>query len=761
MFSLFFKSIVTPHLSPALSLLPLLGFVISLLPALASQGKDQRSAGFTPSRATGISTKVTLLQEPAGNLTTGLLILICALLAVVAGASQWARTPRSKRLSKAPSPPPPPPSPPPVADAPHNTDADDEEDAERNDGGDDDPQEDGAGAQDENGRDEDGLATAAAPAPEDPPPPPGGIEEHADDAHDSCASDSPLLWLVGLLIGKLAMGLFSRKQVVKPSFKVDSAKRDIVKPTAPTVQRPASSRIPGLLERQVRVVNGDPALEFCAAPKPPSFIAGLLQRRPQPVPPPVPHALIPPALRQDLLPVLPVMAQHTWDAPSPRALLSSIVAVLRRVRLPWRKVYTLVVVLPALAFLGVVAIIIVLLPRATPIPADAQALPEAPPPDPHDMRDRIRVALFRHTPATEADKATRAQAVQLLQRAAARRAARPAPVDEQDDLERERVQRVRELQRRVWRLMWEQAKATQGREQRGTRLPIRPDHAHEYAAAASAARQPISRLPTPPSFALFPSASEVPASPEPTTELLAREEDEGNEGEGHERERGGGDGTCLMCMHPEFEPRYTALRVYSANSPYNFRPELQQNTSQPPHPSHTHYHVNIAIIMFFSSFVSAALMMLSGVTALPQPENGALMSRNLCASGYYFNFTPACAPCPAGHFCDGASGQVTPCPAGTYQPYTTKNFCYGAPKGRFQSQAGQRTVCGTCCGWSAPLVNNNISPVNCTGKAPNAWPSSGDGCISGKTNCVRAVKCEEKFNATSGFYDCPAETIVS
>ncbi|KAJ7709496.1 hypothetical protein B0H17DRAFT_1124105 [Mycena rosella] len=195
-------------------------------------------------------------------------------------------------------------------------------------------------------------------------------------------------------------------------------------------------------------------------------------------------------------------------------------------------------------------------------------------------------------------------------------------------------------------------------------------------------------------------------------------------------------------------------------------------------------------MLFSSSFVSAAFMMLSSVTALPQPENGALSGRATgpCAAGSYLYNATTCAFCPVGSYCDGTSGQAQqcdsghyqpsinstsclatvpgyyqnakganntiPCPVGSYQPYGAQAFCYGAPKGRFQNMTGQATVCGTCCGWAAPLQNNNINPVNCSGTTPNAWPSSGDGCTAANTTCVRAATCIQLANGT-----CPAETI--
>ncbi|KAJ6525448.1 hypothetical protein DFH09DRAFT_1286114 [Mycena vulgaris] len=201
--------------------------------------------------------------------------------------------------------------------------------------------------------------------------------------------------------------------------------------------------------------------------------------------------------------------------------------------------------------------------------------------------------------------------------------------------------------------------------------------------------------------------------------------------------------------------------------------------------------------MFFASpFVSAALMMLASVTALPQPEDGGLVERSApaCLSGQYLVNSAdltSCTNCPAGSSCDGntakqcntgyyqyyatqtycnptqpgfytnakGSSIPIPCPAGSYQPYPAQAFCYGAPKGRFQGLPGQATVCGTCCGWAAPLANNNIAPVNCTGTTPYASPSSGDGCVSVKPSCVRAASCRQTYNTTTYQFDCPAETI--
>ncbi|KAJ7047211.1 hypothetical protein C8F04DRAFT_1387675 [Mycena alexandri] len=140
-----------------------------------------------------------------------------------------------------------------------------------------------------------------------------------------------------------------------------------------------------------------------------------------------------------------------------------------------------------------------------------------------------------------------------------------------------------------------------------------------------------------------------------------------------------------------------------------------------------------------------------------QPNKGSTSCIST-TTGYFTNVTgsTSAVASPPGHFTNtNGAHNATPCPPGSYQPYSAQNFCYGAPSGRFQGMAGQANVCGTCCGWAAPLVNNNVNPVNCTGARPNANPSSGDGCISAATSCVHAKTCVQSANGT-----CPADTFT-
>ncbi|KAJ7168355.1 hypothetical protein C8R43DRAFT_945535 [Mycena crocata] len=82
-----------------------------------------------------------------------------------------------------------------------------------------------------------------------------------------------------------------------------------------------------------------------------------------------------------------------------------------------------------------------------------------------------------------------------------------------------------------------------------------------------------------------------------------------------------------------------------------------------------------------------------------------------------------------------ATSQTPPEPSATVPPGPVPKFVPEFEHIAFLSsmlippRPGQATVCGTCCGWAAPLQNGNVNPVNCTSPMPNAWPSSGDGCM--------------------------------
>ncbi|KAJ7754205.1 hypothetical protein DFH07DRAFT_1029610 [Mycena maculata] len=191
--------------------------------------------------------------------------------------------------------------------------------------------------------------------------------------------------------------------------------------------------------------------------------------------------------------------------------------------------------------------------------------------------------------------------------------------------------------------------------------------------------------------------------------------------------------------------------------------------------------------MFFSApFISAALMALSAVEAVPPvPANG-LTERATCSAGYYPNNRGRCTLCPAGNYCpDGQSlsqcgtGQYQPkngtttvcpnCPAGTYQPNLGQASCIPAPKGgyvlnsgassyneasggAFTSFRGQNRTCLTCCGYAA-VGNGNTNATRCpTGTF--AYPGSGSGCFSGQNpGCTVPANCTQLADGT-----CPAGT---
>ncbi|KAJ7709540.1 hypothetical protein B0H17DRAFT_1028275 [Mycena rosella] len=207
-------------------------------------------------------------------------------------------------------------------------------------------------------------------------------------------------------------------------------------------------------------------------------------------------------------------------------------------------------------------------------------------------------------------------------------------------------------------------------------------------------------------------------------------------------------------------------------------------------------------MLFSTAFVSAALMGMCSVGAVPQyapfpfdcgqwtdpicrgSENGALMARASCSAGFYPT-SAGCVICPPGNTCDGRSGPAQcdtghsapnngttgvcaacpagtyqdkrgataciPCPAGSYGPYPASSYCNKAPSGWFQSLPGKSYRCGTCCGWEA-MANGNVAPTNCTTTAkPFAYANSGSGCIAqpaGTPNCVHAATCAQDVNGT-------------
>ncbi|KAJ7775176.1 hypothetical protein B0H16DRAFT_1509852 [Mycena metata] len=431
-------------------------FVLTLSSLFFSDRHNEKDlcASSTPSLTSGTPTPVVLEQQDLGVFMKCLPIVVCFCVSVASG--HWARSPSSRRLKREenqapPSPPPPPPPSPQQLLVIQNADGDGEANGDGGDG-DDEPQE-GAGEDAQDAPTRNGHATGAAPAPEDPPPP-GGLEEDDNDEGDY-VRDGGLAWLVLLLIGSLLVRI-GKREWTKGSDHVNVKTR--------------SATIPSFLKRQMAGTVQDFA---CATPKAPSLIQGLLQRRPQPA-----------VLLTGQLPPLD---------PAPSAAASAVPSMTSRKvnrMFVWRNLYLLSAVLPGLAFL-VTALRFLLPLRANnsnrdgeqpAVPqlalvgeqeedADADAegddqepepeppatprlpqTPRAPPPSPVSPRRKRPIAPLpvRDTSTQE----TCERMVAVLRRTTALRMVRADAASQQREEEKRR-ERVREVQRRIWGLMYE------------------------------------------------------------------------------------------------------------------------------------------------------------------------------------------------------------------------------------------------------------------------------------------------------------------
>ncbi|KAJ7510187.1 hypothetical protein B0H11DRAFT_1900539 [Mycena galericulata] len=199
--------------------------------------------------------------------------------------------------------------------------------------------------------------------------------------------------------------------------------------------------------------------------------------------------------------------------------------------------------------------------------------------------------------------------------------------------------------------------------------------------------------------------------------------------------------------------------------------------------------------MFFAaSFVSAAVMLLSTVHAIPKGAVNAVEARGAvtCPAGYYDTGNSTCAICPPGytlrlaegvrttakqcvtpdmpHPNNGTIGVCAACPAGTYQNQRGAASCISCPPGQyslypassscnlvsggaFVSLPGQNLTCLTCCGYAA-VGNGNTVATRCTGSKPFAYPGSGSGCISQNisSTCTPPPTCTQAANGTCRAY---------
>ncbi|KAJ7172209.1 hypothetical protein C8R46DRAFT_1216064 [Mycena filopes] len=289
------------------------GFVFLMSTTLLLALKNTESdlyAGSTPSRTSGIPTPVLLQQNDRGFFFKSLLIIICFTVTLASGS--WARSPRSGRLKREGSPPLPPPPPPPPQQIPMGDLTADEDDADghagNGDDGEDDPDQEGDG-DGQTERDGDGHQVGAAPAPEDPPPP-GGLE---DEEGDNNFNPDGLPWLVLLVMGSILLA------VTKRLWRRNSRETTSVKKL--------SAKIPGLLERQIAVVD-----DLVCAYKAPSIVQGLLLRA-QPTLVSIAH------LYTTVNPTFPAASSLTSVAREAWRIFT------------WRKAYILLAVLPGLGFL--------------------------------------------------------------------------------------------------------------------------------------------------------------------------------------------------------------------------------------------------------------------------------------------------------------------------------------------------------------------------------------------------------------------------
>ncbi|KAJ7481245.1 hypothetical protein B0H11DRAFT_2024811, partial [Mycena galericulata] len=204
-----------------------------------------------------------------------------------------------------------------------------------------------------------------------------------------------------------------------------------------------------------------------AAPSPPSFMAGLLQRRTPPVPP-----------AYKALNVTPPPPQQVWDAPAPRASNSPGPLPRQTHRLLWSRTYMFLLALPGLAILTTVVGLIL------PLRDAFEAIPERifvpPPPLPlrlllrprrpyrrHAKKQALNWSLLRATTASRLerqetqgpeDAATHAERLHEIQRRISQTEAVRGEIPQDEEVEREvvaekaRVEQISEIRRRILRL---------------------------------------------------------------------------------------------------------------------------------------------------------------------------------------------------------------------------------------------------------------------------------------------------------------------
>ncbi|KAJ7172079.1 hypothetical protein C8R46DRAFT_1257880 [Mycena filopes] len=440
-------------------------FVLSSIHLGNTSEKDQLSAGSTPSRVSGTPTLTAISQAKPGLAVTAFLVILSLGISAAAG-THWARSPGPGRLHRQPTPDPPPPAG--EDDEQDNGDlAEDDGEQDGDGGGDDDPQEDGGVEGGENGGTEDGMATAAAPAPEDPPPPAGGIEEDEDRFRRAFVEDGGFSWgIVMFILGHGLLNAALRKWASRGT-KAKGRVADV----------PKAATIPGLLQRlpAAKDVKCDALLHQ----------ASWAHHQPPPI-----HLVHVPTLVWQIADRASAFGSHSVSTPAKLLGFFS-----------WR-VYLLLVGLPGLGFLIALLVLLGPLLQAGPPPAmivrreevelvqladdedDDDPLPTPPttprrhrPPAPHPSpisppRQRP-IAPLPYRDKTTQDTCNRMVAL-LKNRTAGRQQNRRDVLDAEM---KERNEKIRAVQRRVWGLIVELRREGAWAEDEDD-----DEHAHEDAA---------------------------------------------------------------------------------------------------------------------------------------------------------------------------------------------------------------------------------------------------------------------------------------
>lgn len=128
-----------------------------------------------------------------------------------------------------------------------------------------------------------------------------------------------------------------------------------------------------------------------------------------------------------------------------------------------------------------------------------------------------------------------------------------------------------------------------------------------------------------------------------------------------------------------------------------------------------------------------------------------------CSEGFYCpggetQQSPPDKECRPGHFCPEGSGLHNPCPAGTYQPYARKGFCYICPTGSYcdPNEVRQNMSCegNVSCGVIVP--SNCLAGYFCPNgtKWARQYPCP-VGTFGNVTNLMAEDQCTQ---CTKGYY---------